>query len=284
LSDPRAAIEAALGERPASVAPLGGGCVAEVYRIELAGGERLVAKVDDSASTRLDVEGYMLEYLAAHSPLPVPRVRHCAPELLVMTWLPGTAGCDSDAEAEAAALLAELHRVSADRYGLERDTAIGGLPQPNPWAESWVRFFAEQRLVHMAQLAADAGRLPPDVLERVHDVAARLDDWLDEPERPSLLHGDVWSGNILTDGGRVTGFVDPAIYYGHPEVELAFIGLFHTFGDRFFDAYAERRPIEDGFFELRQHVYNLYPLLVHVRLFGGGYLGDLVETLGRVVG
>ncbi len=129
---------------------------------------------------------------------------------------------------------------------------------------------------------ATAGRLPSDVHERVQEVAARLDDWLDEPERPSLLHGDVWSGNILTDGGRVTGFVDPAIYYGHPEVELAFIGLFHTFGDRFFDAYAERRPIGDGFFDVRQHAYNLFPLLVHVRLFGGAYLGELVQTLGEL--
>ena len=91
----------------------------------------------------------------------------------------------------------------------------------------------------------------------------------------------MWGGNVLVKGGRIAGFVDPAIYYADPEIELAFSTLFSTFGDAFFARYAELRPLRPGFFEERCDIYNLYPLLVHVRLFGGGYVGSVSGTLSR---
>ena len=186
---------------------------------------------------------------------------------------------DAPAQRHAAELLAELHAVTAPRAGLDRDTLIGSLHQPNPWTESWVAFFAGHRLVSMADQATRAGRLPADLAARVHTLADRLGSLLDEPGAFSLVHGDVWSGNVLAEPGRITGFIDPAIYFAHPEVELAFITLFNCFGQPFFDRYHELRPIAAGFFESRRHVYNLYPLLVHVRLFGGGYVQQLSSTL-----
>ena len=125
------------------------------------------------------------------------------------------------------------------------------------------------------------GRLPGAVLSRLHALAGRLDKWLAEPERPSLIHGDMWGGNVLCRDGRISGFVDPAIYYADPEIELAFSTMFGTFGDAFFGPYRELRPMASGFFEERRHLYNLYPLLVHVRLFGGAYAGQVERTLGR---
>ncbi|MCH9058764.1 MAG: fructosamine kinase family protein [Planctomycetes bacterium] len=272
-------IEAALGQVPVSLSPLAGGCVGDVQTATLADGSRVVVKVDASAEPSLDIEGFMLSYLARESSLPVPRVLHADDRLLIMTHVAGSSTFDAPAQRHAAELLAELHAVTAPRAGLDRDTLIGSLHQPNPWTESWVAFFAAHRLVYMADEAARAGRLPADLAARVHALADRLDGLLDEPDAFSLVHGDVWSGNVLAEPGRITGFIDPAIYYAHPEVELAFITLFNCFGQPFFDRYHELRPIAAGFFESRRHVYNLYPLLVHVRLFGGGYVQQLSSTL-----
>lgn len=270
-----------LGTAVRRLGPLSGGCVGEVYRAELANGDAAVVKVDRSGESALDREGFMLSYLAEHSNLPVPRVRHCTAELLVMDFLEGDSRFSPGAERHAADLLAACHGVRAEQYGLERDTLIGSLHQPNTWTDSWIDFFRKHRLLHMARQAKEEGRFRAGTLKRIEKFAEHLDQWLLDPEHPSLLHGDVWTTNVLARDDRITGFIDPAVYYGHPEIELAFITLFGTFGEAFFERYHEQRPIADGFFEERRDIYNLYPLLVHVRLFGGGYLSGVERVLSR---
>lgn len=281
MSDIAGQLERILGERPVRTSPLSGGCVGDVSLAALRDGSRVVAKTAGQGG-KLDLEGWMLRYLADRSRLPVPRVIHSAPSLLVMEFIEGESRFDAAAECNAAELLADLHSVRTDQFGLERDTLIGGLHQPNPWTSSWVEFFRDQRLLHMAGEAHAAGRLPSRVLDRVRHVADRLHALIDEPDHPSLVHGDTWTGNVLARGGRITGFLDPAIYYAHPEVELAFTTLFGSFGDAFFERYTQVRPIRPGFFEIRRDLYNLYPLLVHVRLFGGGYVGQIDSILSAL--
>lgn len=276
-----AQIEEALGTIPTAIEPLSGGCVGQVYAVKLPGGKQVVAKVDERAHPCLDLEGYMLRYLGEQSELPVPAVYHSSPRLLIMAFLPGDSRFSAAAQAHAAELLAALHQVRAPRFGHERATLIGSLQQPNPWYDRWIPFFREQRLHYMARKAEEAGRLPAAIRARVERLATNLDRWLEEPEHPSLIHGDVWTTNVLAMGERITGFVDPAIYYAHPEIELAFTTLFGTFGDPFFARYRELRPLPAGFFEERRHIYNLYPLLVHVRLFGGTYVGSVDNILSR---
>lgn len=276
-------IERALGKAPTDVNPLSGGSVAEVYRATVPELGDVVVKIDRSGQPSLDVEGYMLDYLAAHSTLPVPKVFHAAPELLIMELLPGESHFSANAQIHAAELLAELHGIRADRFGLERDTLIGSLHQPNTGGASWVEFFQEYRLHYMARQAMDAGRFGMRLFSRIERFTASLDQRLFEPDYPSLLHGDVWTSNVLAEDNHITGFVDPAIYFGHPEIELAFIALFSTFGSAFFNRYNEIRPIAPGFFEERKDIYNLYPLLVHARLFGGTYVEQvegIVEKFG----
>lgn len=274
-----ARLTAVLNQPITDISPLSGGCIGQVYRVQPAQGAPLVVKVDDGPQPQLDTEGFMLRYLGEHSDLPVPEVVHSTPDLLIMTFLRGGSSFADGAQRHAAELLAALHSISADHFGLERDTLIGGLHQPNTPAASWLDFFAEQRLLFMARDGVQAGRLPADMRRRVETLASRLDRWLVEPERPSLIHGDVWTTNVLAQGERITGFVDPAIYYADPEIELAFTTLFGTFSQPFFDRYQQLRPIRDGFFEERRDLYNLYPLLVHVRLFGGSYVGSVDRTL-----
>lgn len=272
-------LEEKLGRTVVAVEPLSGGCIGQVYAARLASGERLVAKVDEGTAPRLEVEGYMLRYLARHSDLPVPTVHVSEQRMLVMDFIEGESRFPPATQRHAAELLAALHDVRGPSYGLERDTLIGGLDQPNPWTDSWLAFFRDQRLLYMAREGEQAGRLPSDVRRRVERFSADLDRWLEEPDYPSLIHGDVWTTNVLAVGDRVTGFIDPAIYYADAEIELAFTTLFGTFGRPFFEHYQMLRPLAPGFLTERRDIYNLYPLLVHVRLFGGSYVGSVAKTL-----
>ncbi len=272
-------IEAIVGVRPKSLRPLSGGCVGDVRRVDLENGERLVVKTADSGSG-LEIEGFMLDYLDAHE-LPVPGVVHADDTLLIMEYVETAGGITESAQCHAAELLADLHDRTAPRFGFERDTLIGGLHQPNPETERWTDFFRDHRLLYMGREALSAGRLPARLMTRLETFCGKLDRWIEEPHQPSLLHGDLWTGNVLCRDGQIAAFIDPAVYYGHDEIELAFTTLFGTFERPFFLRYQEMRGIAPGFFEERLDIYNLYPLLVHVRLFGGSYVGSVDQILSR---
>jgi fructosamine-3-kinase len=274
-------VEVAVGERLLSTRQMGGGCIGEVYKVELADGTTLVAKVDREAEAHLEREAYMLRYLREYSELPVPEVFYATQKLLLMQFVEGSNSFSDASQRHAAELLAALHEITAGAYGHERDTLIGSLKQPNPPTRSWVEFFRDQRLFYLAEVAHRSGRLPTEDVKQIERLAERLEELIEEPERPSLIHGDVWSGNVLAKGERVTAFLDPAIYYADREVELAFISLFNSFGEPFFERYEEVRGIRAGFFEVRRDLYSLYPLLVHAYFFGGGYLNSVRATLRR---
>ena len=178
--------------------------------------------------------------------------------------------------------MAALHRLPAKSFGYHRGTVIGGLPQPNPPVGSWVSFFRSHRLMFIATTCAQRGVLEPRELTRITRLAGKLGTYLNEPPHPSLLHGDLWQGNVLVKGNKIAGLVDPGIYHGHPEIELAFTTLFGTFGDAFFDAYRSNAPLEPGFFEVRRDIYNVYPNLVHAALFGRSYVSPVMRLLDRL--
>lgn len=292
MPDLRVTIEHLTGRRVASLSPLGGGCIADVRRVDFADGSPpAVVKHDDgSDASTLPCEAFMLRHLARRSRLPVPEVIAEARGVLLLSCIRTSGGITVAAQRHAADLLADLHAVRPEppnerRFGFERDTVIGSLPQPNGWMDRWVDFFRERRLLPTAETARRRGGLSQPAHARLLRLAARLGELIDEPPHPSLIHGDVWSGNVLCDDGRVAAFIDPAIAFAHPEQELAFTTLFGTFGAPFFERYREIRPIPPGFDDgprPRRDVYNLYPLLVHAALFGPSYGADVDSTLRRL--
>jgi fructosamine-3-kinase len=168
-------------------------------------------------------------------------------------------------------MLAALHRRHGERFGWTRDNYIGATPQANGWLADWATFFAERRLAPQLRLAQENGfRL------EAGDVVGLL---AQHRPPPSLLHGDLWQGNagFLPDGSPV--IFDPAVYYGDREADLAMTELFGGFPKAFYAAYEAAYPLESGY-ALRKHLYNLYHLLNHLNLFGGGYLGQVQATLG----
>lgn len=270
-----------LGFDVVDIKAVSGGSIAAVYRVELHNGQAVIVKVDDSAKAQFRLEAYMLEFLATKTRLPVPKVLYSDQYLLVQELLPGTSRFTPAAQAHAAELLAELHAITSSQFGFERDTLIGGLHQPNPWTGNWLDFFREHRLLYMARQATEIGNLPANLMRRLESLCAHLSEWIDAEVKPALIHGDAWTGNILASPSRITGFLDPAIYFADPEIELAFTTLFGTFGSAFFDRYNEIRPLRPGFMEERRDLYNLYPLLVHVCLFDGSYAHSVDQVLRR---
>ena len=173
--------------------------------------------------------------------------------------------------------LAKLHRVTSDQFGLDHNNYIGSLPQQNTMMASWVDFFIHQRLEPQLGLARKAGRADSKLVSEFQNLYSRLPGLLAE-EPPSLLHGDLWSGNVISNDQGFPCLIDPAVYYGHRETDLAMTRLFGGVGEDFYHAYHAHYALVGGW-EERLRIYQLYPLLVHLNLFGIGYLSDVKVIL-----
>jgi fructosamine-3-kinase len=272
-------LEQALGRRPQRVQSFSGaGHGAALWRVTLDGAD-LVAKTADA---RLISEGRGL-VLLARAGLPTPAVHHADDTLLVMDHVDNDGSALSEAGARAAAeMLAGLHDVTDASCGFDHDCMLGGLTQLNERMPTWTEFFRHKRLVHAAWLARRAGRIGDALFDRVERLAAGLEGRIEEPQRPALLHGDLWSGNVLTHRGEVAAFIDPAPYFGHPEIELAFTTLFGGFPKAFYQRYFTLRPTTPGYEARRRDIYLLYPLLVHAALFGAPYDASVARLLDRI--
>lgn len=229
----------------------------------------------------LTIEAAMLRDLKSAG-WPVPEVYLSDEKLLVMAWV-GTDGAPMNkiGQRHFGEQLAALHSKTRPHFGYPYETRIGPLIQPKGHETEWLPFFKDQRLLFMAAAASKQGHLPESLHQRLISFAVELDRFLPEPAHPSLIHGDLWGGNILSQRGELSGLIDPAIYHAHPEIELAFTQMFHSLGPDFFDGYQSHTPLEKEFFSERIEIYNLYPTLVHVRLFGAGYLPPIDATLRR---
>lgn len=255
----------ALGGRyPVRLIPLQGGDLSEVLRADLRDGGTVAVKRGPRALREAD----MLRALAAGG-IPVPGIVATTPGLLILDWLPA-GRADAAGWAALGAALRRLHDTPAGPdHGWAEDDAFGAVHIPNAPLGDWAEFWAKRRLEPMAPI------LPADLRAALARLCLRLPDLLPRTPVPGLLHGDLWGGNILESGG-VPVLIDPACYRGHGEADLAMLHLFGQPPAPFLQAYG---ALEPGWAE-RRHVYQLWPALVHLQLFGTRYL-DLVRRLLR---
>lgn len=267
-----------------SIAPVGGGCISETYRLETDGGRVFLKHHPHPPAGMFAAEAAGLRALraAAGDLLRIPAVVALDEGWMALEWLePGPRSRGFGERLGRG--LAALHRAkTAGGWGWKRPNHIGSLPQENAPSASWAEFWRDRRILPQFRMAAEAGRDtgPRAEWDRLLD---RLPDLLGEADEngPSLLHGDLWGGNVLSASGD-PGLIDPAVYRGHREADLAMTELFGGFDASFHASYEEAWPLRPGYREARRGIYQLYYLLVHVTLFGGGYTGQALSTLRRV--
>ena len=250
----------ALGARVVARRALGGGSLGEVHALTLDDGRRVVLKRDPRAGA----EARMLRLIRATG-CPAPEVLAEEDDAVLMTALPDGGRPGPADWAAAGRAIALLHGATGDVPGWSADHGFGPVAIPNAPAPDWPSFWADRRLRPLA---------PPDLSPRIEALVARLPDLLPRDPRPALLHGDLWSGNLLFGPDGFSGVIDPACFHGDAEVDLAMLTLFGAPDPAFAEAYG---PLPDGW-AARRPIYQLWPALVHLRLFGGGYRG-LVDRL-----
>lgn len=247
---------------------LAGGDLSEVLLLRRPDGRCTVAKGGAATGT----EAAMLRAILGVA-VPAPQVEGEHDGVLLLEHVPNDGVFSPNAWREIGRAVRRLHDQRGERYGWPVDYSLGTVTLDNRETGDWPAFFAEQRLVATASLLDRPWR------QRIETLAARLPDLLPKEPPPALLHGDLWKGNILVSDGKLAALIDPACYYGHAEADLAMLTLFGEPPTEFWESYGAPEP---GF-EERQTLYQLFPALLHLRLFGGAYAG-MVDRLLSAVG
>lgn len=280
----RAALSASLGATVHSVElhPVGGGSINHTWRLLVNGRQSLFCKVNEAHRFPhlFEKEKNGLALLAAQNIFRIPEIILCEvldnQQVLVLGWIEQGLKTGPFWK-QFGRQLAALHQVSQADFGLCEDNYMGALPQQNTGTASWTEFFIQQRLMPQVQRARDRRLLGHTHVVQFETLYRHLPE-IFPPLRPALLHGDLWSGNFLCDAQSRPVLIDPAIYYGHPAMDVGMTTLFGGFDTAFYESYCYHAP-QPPHYLLQWDTCNLYPLLIHLNLFGAGYLRDIEAIL-----
>lgn len=279
----RETLENCFGAQLADAVPISGGDINAAYRLTLTDGTRIFMKANRTASPAFfQAEANGLAAIRGTGAIGVPEVIAAGNDerygsFLLLEWIEA-APQKRDFWETFGHSLAKMHLADADHFGWKRDNYIGSTPQINTPIESWITFFRDCRLAPQFKRALHW--FDADMRKCITRLLDHLGDWLVEPPRPSLLHGDLWSGNFITGSDGQAWLIDPAVYVGHAEADLAMTELFGGFHPRFYAAYQEVNPLQASYDE-RRDLYNLYHLLNHLNLFGAEYLSSVEHIVRR---
>ena len=270
-------LKSLIGENVTDVTPLSGGSINRVYRLAIDGKYYCLKYNDHAPKDFFQSEQVGLQALSDSRAVKTPRVEKRGPNFLLLQWVEPS-NPSSFLFTQIGRELASLHKTHHKKFGFETSNYCGETPQINTQCDSGNLFFAQHRIRHQANLALDNGLLSPNDLIRIESICDNLDQIIPE-QPPSLLHGDLWNGNVLFSASGPV-LIDPAVYYGWAEADLAMTKLFGGFDAAFYDSYREINPIEPGFAE-RVPLYNLYHLLNHLNLFGSGWYPEVMQIVRR---
>jgi fructosamine-3-kinase len=272
--------EELLGAAVVATAPVAGGDICTATRLKLSDGRNVLMKtLTPAPSGFFEAEARGLTWLAEAGGAVAPTVLAADAECVLLPWIE-TGKPTPDAAAEFGRRLAATHAAGADAWGALPDGYIGRLPLRNGTAPSWAEFYATRRVLPYLKLARDRGHADGQQAAAVEGVVGRIGALVPD-ESPARLHGDLWNGNVLWGSDGTVSVIDPAAYAGHREVDLAMLGLFglpHL--PRVLDAYQEAAPLAEGW-EERVGLHQLFPLLVHAAMFGGGYAARAAALAAR---
>jgi protein-ribulosamine 3-kinase len=266
-----------------SISPISGGSINYCYCI-VSGNQKYFLKYNEAeiAADLFAKEMLGLQLLQSTQTFKIPEIiyngNYAEGSFLLLEYLEKH-NASTEYWQKAGEQLAALHQHTATSYGLEYDNYIGSLPQSNKQYARFYDFFVYERLEPLVRLGEKNGYFSCSNTDQFESIYTQLPRLLPH-ESPALLHGDLWSGNIFSDSNKQPVIFDPAVYYGNREAELAFTTLFDKFHQSFYEAYNSALPMQNGY-EERFPLYNLYPLLVHLHLFGSSYLQPILQTLKR---
>lgn len=258
-----------------------GGDTAKSFKVNIDDGAILFCKVLDAIDSKKmlgsEISGLSLLSKFINTPQVINNFHMENYSILLLEWLDFKIATNDEMKTFGKGL-AKLHRETSNSYGLEEDNYISTLIQKNTVFEDWTEFYMENRLVPHIKVLYDQGSIDRKTVKNA-ELFSKVIGLEIPKESPSLIHGDLWNGNYMTTQ-RGTYLFDPATYYGHREIDIAMTLLFGSFGRSFYEAYQEEFPLEKGFMQ-RLDIHQLYPLLIHARLFGSQYIHKVVNTLHK---
>ena len=268
--------------RSVEMSPIGGGSINDTYQIRINNRLKFFCKINGKTKFPglFEKEKAGLELLDSSQIIRVPKIIACdfteQNQVLILEWI------EQGMKTEKFWLgfgeqLAKQHQLSNSLFGLKENNYMGALSQSNQQSGDWIQFLILERFQPQIELAVEKKLLEPSHIAHFNNLYKKLNE-IFPPEKPSLLHGDLWSGNFLCDKNNQPVLIDPAVYFGHRSMDLAMTTLFGGFEDAFYQSYHQHFPFP-GNYRVQWQICNLYPLLIHLNLFGPAYLSEIINTI-----
>jgi len=276
-------LEEILGEKIVSNSSIGGGSIANSQVVATESGEKYFLKSYGSNKVILKNEANGLNELAKSKVIRIPNVIAVTDDFLLLEFIE-TGRRVNDFSELFGSQFAKMHKTTSDKFGFYENNFIGSTPQTNvPEKNSWLDFFWENRLLFQFKLAERNGYVNSEFRTLFSKLEERVPSLLNGTEvKPTLMHGDLWSGNFMVDENGNPVLIDPAVYYGHREADLAMTRMFGGFDAKFYSAYNSEYPLPDDW-EYRINLYMLYHVMNHLNLFGSGYYSQVISIIKKYV-
>ncbi|MFC2103426.1 fructosamine kinase family protein [Bacteroidota bacterium] len=265
------------------VQSVSGGCISNAYKLRLNNGTSLFLKVNSSANKDMFIrEAHGLQELIQAAVIKIPDILDFDEDYILLEFI-NSAGKQKNFSEDFGRKFALMHKFHNEYYGFYENNYIGSNPQINIPEQSenlnWAEFYFNKRLLYQFNLAEKKGNSTSALRSAIVKLEDKIDTIItDSNEKPALLHGDLWGGNYITDENGSACLIDPAVYYGNREADLAMTKLFGGFDSKFYGAYNEMYPLSDGY-DYRENIYKLYHILNHLNLFGSGYYSHCMSLI-----